>query len=44
LATRDNAKVRETIWGYAKGVDGINTFVRRLNSMRRHPRGERLLE
>jgi hypothetical protein len=25
LATRNNAKVRETTCGYARGVDGVNT-------------------
>jgi hypothetical protein len=25
LTTRNNAKVRETTCGYAKGVDGVNT-------------------
>lgn len=41
LRTRNNAKRREPTWGYAKGVDGINTWAAHSNAQISPPSGDR---
>ena len=41
MTTRNNAKRRESTWGYAKGVDGINTWAARSNAQGSPPSGDR---